>query len=652
MRRALAAGAAVGVLALAACEVAGWPFLAQPLQHALSQRLARPVTLEGGFSLRLLGSPRLAVGHARVAGMAGVAGNDAHDLLDAQALEVRVRWSDLLRAGGGQPLPLQRVAAQQLVLHLQRDAGGHANWQLGHADRQPGPRTIDGVRVRELHLPRARVHLDDQVQQLVVDIDVKGPGGDNDVWTATADGRYRGQPLKAQAQASRNLGAVALGEAGHYVAVDLRVTVGRASASFDGSVVDPRGVARWQGALRVAGPSLAAVGQPLGLTPPTTGAFSLQGQLQVQGTLWSLDLASARIGRSNLSGQLAYNRADPARGRLTGRLTGPALWLQDLGPAVGATPGATTPGRVLPDRSLDLPSLSAMEADVDIRLGRLALGQPGITDLAPASVRLQLHNSVLTLADLEAGSSYGRVGGYARIDARQTPALWSADLDVQGLDLAHAWPRTAPGAAPPPFSGRLDARVRLQGRGRSVAQVLGGAQGRVQARLRDGRASHVAVELAGLDVAQALGVTLRGDDALQIACASLDVPVQAGVAQPVDAVVDTRDSTLWSDGRLSLVDERLQLLARVVPKDTSPLALRSPLRVDGTLGAPAWHVQRGALARRVMPALALAAVHPALGLLPMVDRAGAAEKADAQARVERCKGILQQPLAAADPPAL
>ena len=42
------------VLAVVAGEVAGWPFLRQPLQQRLTDTLAVPVRLEAPFHLRLL----------------------------------------------------------------------------------------------------------------------------------------------------------------------------------------------------------------------------------------------------------------------------------------------------------------------------------------------------------------------------------------------------------------------------------------------------------------------------------------------------------------------------------------------------------------------------------------------------------------------
>jgi AsmA protein len=95
---------------------------------------------------------------------------------------------------------------------------------------------------------------------------------------------------------------------------------------------------------------------------------------------------------------------------------------------------------------------------------------------------------------------------------------------------------------------------------------------------------------------------------------------QRGVVQLRQAVLDSRDSTLFVAGQISLKDEAMALRVNVKPKDFSLLSLRTPLTVDGTLGAPKVGVQGGGLAAKLLGAAALGAVAtPAAALLMLVD---------------------------------
>jgi hypothetical protein len=58
----------------------------------------------------------------------------------------------------------------------------------------------------------------------------------------------------------------------------------------------------------------------------------------------------------------------------------------------------------------------------------------------------------------------------------------------------------------------------------------------------------------------------------------------------------------------------------VAPKDWSPLALRTPVRIEGRLSAPDISLEKGPMARRLIPAALLAVVvQPLAALLPLID---------------------------------
>ena len=89
--------------------------------------------------------------------------------------------------------------------------------------------------------------------------------------------------------------------------------------------------------------------------------------------------------------------------------------------------------------------------------------------------------------------------------------------------------------------------------------------------------------------------------------------------RPEIAVIDTPDTTLIVDGRISLGDERLGLVLTAKPRDASALALRSPVRVEGTFAKPAVKLDSGAIGLRLAAAAALASVAPLAGLLALAD---------------------------------
>jgi uncharacterized protein involved in outer membrane biogenesis len=226
---------------------------------------------------------------------------------------------------------------------------------------------------------------------------------------------------------------------------------------------------------------------------------------------------------------------------------------------------------------------------------------------------------VLRLDGLDARTAQGALTGQLQLDGRGDTALWKADLRWSGVQLQR-WLRLSRKEGEPPWvTGKLSGSAQLQGQGRSTAEILGSLQGSLRTSLGDGTLSHLAVEAAGLDLAQALGVLLTGDNALPVNCAVADLVATDGVLRPRTLVVDTSDSVLWMDGTLSLATESIDLRVVVAPRDFSPLALRTPLRVRGPFNAPAVTLDRNPLTGKVGAALLLALLNPLAALLPMLD---------------------------------
>lgn len=675
------------LLALGVCEVLGWPFLVAPMQVWLAKTLDRRVELsdgsggQGGVRVRLLGGIRISASQIEIGAPAW--SKQPHMLL-AQDARLELGYLDLWRAWRGQPLHIEALEAAELDGALERRADGTASWQFGSkakADETDKPAALPSfgrLRVADGHLAYS-----DEVVPASIDarfalsdgsvpaagaasaaasggpgIFVRAGGAASSASAAAqaallapgesglrvnATGRYRKLPLRIELRSAGVLGLLDQGKQADAQPVKLIATVGRTELSFEGSTTDPLHFAGLQGRFSLAGPSLAAVGDPLGITLPTTPAFRAHGSLAKDGGLWKAVFDDATIGTSRLDGAFTYDRR-PKVALLSGRLGGSRLVLADLGPAVGAPARGEAPSaaaasgeRVIPDREFDLPSLRAMDANVLIDIAMFDPGTTIIEPLRPVRGHLLLADGVLTIADFEGNTAQGRLAGFLQLDGRGAQALWTADLRALGVDLAR-WLRLKRDAAAPPYvSGKLDALVKVKGAGRSTAEILGSLAGDIRIHLRDAKVSHLVIEAGGLDIAEALGVFLKGDDALPILCNVVDLDVADGVARPKVFVLDTKDSTVWIDGTVSLKTEALDLRAVVSPKDFSPLTLRSPIHVRGTLGEPSVALEPGKLVGKAGAAALLALLNPLAAIVPFVDPGARQAARDASAQ---CAALL------------
>jgi uncharacterized protein involved in outer membrane biogenesis len=187
------------------------------------------------------------------------------------------------------------------------------------------------------------------------------------------------------------------------------------------------------------------------------------------------------------------------------------------------------------------------------------------------------------------------------------------------VDLARWFKQTRSNGAPPFIAGKLYGQALLTGQGKSTSTILGSLHGSLSTSLRDGMVSHLVVEAAGIDIAQALGVLVKGDDSLPVTCGVADFRADKGVLRPRAVLLDTKDSTVVVDGSISLASEKLDLRAQVEPKDKSPLALRAPILVKGTLADPKVSLEASKLAPRAGLAALLALINPIAAVIPLID---------------------------------
>ena len=710
-------------------EWLGWPMLEAPLQHALSQRLQREISLgppaagaaapgqsvaprsvvERPFSVRFLGGIRLFAPQMQIAAPAWA---NQPFLVRAQALELELRYADLWRAWHGEPLRIQRLQADALDAELERQADGRVSWQVNPDAPPPDPAApaLALPVVGQLRIKQGQVHLLDALRKLELRTqlslsdsqlgDVVGTGASGvpahpasaataptaaplarSVLRLTGTGQYRGLPLTLALTASDALPWMQDPAQAQAVPVaaplTLSVRVGRAWLNFEGSATDAVHLGGLTGRFSLQGPSLAAVGDPLGVTLPTTAAFHAAGRLSRQGADWRVLVDDATVGASRLHGAFVYSggRAVPL---LAGRLGGSRLLLKDLGPALGLAPaaGAATPavgaaapsasapaagavakldlplpattgpaqparrpGKVLPNRPFDLAALRVMDAQVLIDIAEVDLNTHWLEPLQPLHTRLELTGGVLTLHDLDARTAQGRLAGQLSLDGRGEQALWTAALRLDGVKLER-WVHLARADGQPPWvSGRLGGRARLAGEGRSTAEILASLHGSFSMELSAGSVSHLAVEAAGLDLAQALGVLVVGDDALPVGCAVADLVADRGVFRPRVMVLDTTDSAVWVEGTLSLATETMDLRAVVSPKDVSPLSLRSPLRVRGSFAHPSVSLDSSRMAPRLAASALLALINPLAALLPLIDTGDAEAAAQVMGS---CRKLMQR----------
>ncbi len=662
------------ILCFSIGEWLGWPFLAEPLAQKLSEKIDREVSFSSvitpelanskvkastPFQIRFLGGLHIQATQVKIAAPAWSAA--PHSLLGHNVV-ADFRYIDLWRAYRAQGLNIKSLQAQTLDLHLERLANGNATWKKSATEpkaRFTSLPSFDNLQVNEGALSyqdaltaadikanfsfTAPTDINTANSQDAVSKSAKNAKSapSQSVLRVDAAGHYKKMPMTIELFSSGSLPADLNKTAEVPVNLTLNGSLGRAAISFKGSAKDALHPTNFSGSFTLKGPSMATLGDLVGVTLPTTSEFSTKGTINKQQTTWRIALNKLDLGASHLNGKFIYEKGRKVP-LLSGQLNGTKFLLTDLGPAFGSVSAKKSQQKVLPDRPFDLASLRAMDADIMINIKYVDLNSKILEPLSPLRGHLLLKGGVLTIQELNARTAKGILNGNLKLDGRGKKALWNANLRWNGVRLENWVRQVRDDGLAPYISGRLNGKATLNGQGISSAEMLATMKGSIQSELQGGAISHLLIEAAGLDLAQSLGVMFKGDDSLPMQCAVADLVAENGVLRPRVMVLDTEDSALWLDGSVSLAKESIDLQVVVMPKDFSPVSLRSPLHVNGTFANPHTSLEKRNIGLKVAGSVLLAMINPLAAFIPLLDNGDVKE---AKLHAANCKALMQYSLA-------
>jgi uncharacterized protein involved in outer membrane biogenesis len=613
--RAIVLGA-LAALVVALVVLFQWNWLRGPVERIVAWQTGRSFDIAGDLDVDL---GRVTTIRADALRFGNADWSPSPTMASADRAEVDVRLWPLLV--GEVRLIAIRLTRPRLRLEFGPDGGG--NWIFGERKGESRFRYaglwIDDGRLVFLD-PRRRTHLDIALDSI----------GSSDASAAPVElegkGRWAGNAFSV---AGRVESPLALRQTDKPYRIDLRATAGPTRAHARGTLLDPFRLRDFDLRLRLAGQDLEDLFPLIGIATPSTPPYRLDGRFTRDGDTWRYDDFTGIVGDSDLGGSAAVT-VGRERPLLKADLVSKRLDFDDLAGFVGAPPqtggeeaataeqraeaaARAADARVLPDTPYDLTKLRAMDADVRWKAHRINAPRLPIEDM---DAHLLLEAGLLRLEPLNFGVAEGDIRSTIRMDARSEVIRTKADVAVRGLDLGELFPSAQLTQS---AIGRIGGNASLAGTGNSVAGILGTADGEVMLGMGRGQVSNLLMELAGLDVAEALKFLLTQDRTVAVRCAFGDFAVEGGVMRTRALAFDTSDTIILGKGEVSLKEETLDLELRPRPKDRSILALRSPLVVDGTFKDPSVRPDFKRLGLRGATALALGSIAPPAALLATIE---------------------------------
>lgn len=595
-----------------------WNWFKGPLERAVGSATGRQFRIAGDLDVDLgrtitVSADRLSLSNAEWSKQPrmGAAERVEIDIAAWPLLSLRLRMKEI------------RAVRPDIWLETGPDGKG-GNWDFGQQDSEadPDPRW----RLERLWIDDGRLRFVDAAGRTDIDIALASvEGGDRAAAPVAVKGggHWRGAAFRLQGQAASPLD---LADTDTPYRIDLDARAGTTRASASGTLTNPFRFQTFDLRMKLSGADLEELYPLLGLALPPSPPYALDGRLRRNGDLWRYDGFKGSVGDSDLSGDVQVD-VSGERPRFTARLLSRRLDFDDLAGFLGAPPAtggdetanqaqeaeaarrAASP-RLLPDTPYDLAKLNAMDADV--RWRAQSIHAPKLPMIEDMDAHLLLERGLLRLEPLNFGVAGGDIRSNIRMNARTEPIRTQARISLRGLELPKLFTQAelAQGAV-----GRIGGQIDLEGTGNSVAALLASSDGSVAVGMGRGRISNLVMELAGLDIAEALKFLITKDRQVPIRCAFADFGVSGGVMTSRALAFDSTDTIIVGEGTVDLRREQLDLLLRPRPKDRSILSLRSPLRIGGTLKDPSFRPDMAALGVRGAIALALASITPPAALL-------------------------------------
>jgi uncharacterized protein involved in outer membrane biogenesis len=291
---------------------------------------------------------------------------------------------------------------------------------------------------------------------------------------------------------------------------------------------------------------------------------------------------------------------------------------------VGADTGAGTKqagkvkapptGKALPVDEFDTSKWGALDADVKFTGKRIV--RTNDIPLQNLVADLHMKNKVLTLTPLQFGMAGGQVISNISLDGRQKDIDAKARVAARHLRINQLFPKLESMRG---SFGEINGDAALAGKGNTVATMLATSNGEINAVVTEGSVSKFILELAGLNVANAVFVKVFGDKQINMNCLAAEAAVQKGRANVQRFVLDTDEAVVDVTGYVDLASEQLNLDVRPKTKGTRIFSLRTPLYAKGTFADPDVGPYKGPLALKAGAAIALATVSPLAAVLPLVN---------------------------------
>ena len=467
------------------------------IEEQASAATGREVTIDGPMRVAWAWTPTVTVEGLKISNAAWA---KAEHFAEVETFQASIKLWEQLK--GRTVLPEIIITRPGLFLEQQDD--GTANWTFGDAGEEetaieagaeeaavPDDRTEFPV-IEKLLIEEGVYEFFDQSRGIELEGSIQtvaSEGGGGDAIEVGGEGKVEGEVFSIDLAAGP---LTRLRDPDVPYSVDLSITLGDTTATIEGTLTQPLELAGVDLSLSIEGDNMANVFPITGLPLPPTPPYELKGDLTRDGNRWRFAGFEGRLGESDLAGTIGVDLGeDPLR--FDADLQSEKLDFDGLAGFIGAPteddseeqPSETEDGRVIPDQPIDLERLRAANGEATLRAKQILAPDLPIDDL---DAELILEDGVLRLEPASFGVAEGTISLWLSLYGAKSPVQIDMLTRMRGLRLKEMFRGSD---YLQETGGTIDERIELSGRGKSLRDMLGSADGTSYVVLSDGNLSGV-----------------------------------------------------------------------------------------------------------------------------------------------------------------
>jgi len=593
------------------------------IQQEVHKATGRTLSIDGRMDVIVSLHPSLKVQGVHLSNAPGAS---RAQMMDVERMEVEISLLPLLSG----ELLVEHVTLIRPDILLEKLADGSDNWTFNGeavdaAASTPTEASAGGSgmlpRVSRLIIKDAKLGFRDAADGKLRSLDIpelelwEGNVSGDDRLHLRTHGTFDKLPLKLQ-------GSIAPVHAlldNQPLNVALHTTLPGVDVKMTGSVAKPLDGTGMALDIEMDSPGIGSLAKLMKLPPLLAHAMHVKTGLKDDAEGFQLHGLQARLGDNDVAGDVHIGMPK-GRMRVDATLTSDNISLVGLlpedarekseqkpVPAQGSKTAASSAAskdkknavRVLPAQPLDLALLRQMDATIEWKMKYFAMPDLKFSDVL---VKLRLDDGELGLSPFRAKLAGGEMRVTLLLKAQKSPAVLGMSASGRKImaDQLVAM-RAGKGDGVLMQGGSLDFDLGLDGRGKSVAELMQSSNGRIKLQMGEGKIKSTALDVVGGDMLMSLADKLNPfsdkTEYMELKCGVVHFRVQDGMMLTEDGIAfETDRINILSEGEINLHDESINLSFGTEPREGIGLNLSNMVNVvklGGTLAEPGLVVDAG-----------------------------------------------------------